>query len=57
MGTDKPIKVYVNVTVAFDKDGRMWLPTFDIGGRRKYVIDKVLDRKPAAAMHAGGPGK
>lgn len=49
-------KVYVPVVSAFDKDG-LFLPlelTWEDG--RTYIIDRVIDIRPAAAMKAGGQG-
>lgn len=53
----KSPKVYVTVRVEFTKEGQM-LPrslTWEDGTR--YIIDKVLDCKPAAAMRSGGQGE
>ena len=50
------IKVYVEVLVSFDEEGRM-LPTMLVWeDGRKYLIDKVTDIRQAAAMKAGGQG-
>ncbi len=57
MTTDKPIKVYVNVTAAFDADGRMKPLSLVWEDGHKYMIEKVLDCKPAAAIRAGGQGE
>ena len=49
-------KVYVPVVPAFDKNGFL-LPlklTWEDGCT--YIIDRVLDIRPAAAMKAGGQG-
>ncbi len=56
MATDKPIKVYVHVTASFDEYGKMKPISFVWEDGQKYVIEKVLDCKPAAAMRAGGQG-
>lgn len=50
------IKVYVQVKADFREDGVM-LPreiTWEDG--RKYVIERVIDIRQAAAMKAGGQG-
>lgn len=50
------IKVYVEVVASFAADGRL-IPlqiTWEDG--RKYLIDRVLDIRQAAAMKAGGQG-
>lgn len=57
MATEKPVKVYVNVTVSFDESGRIKPRSLVWEDGRKYVIEKVLDCKPAAAMRAGGQGE
>jgi len=50
-------KVYVSVTVMFSEDGIM-LPTENVReDGRKYLIDKVLDIRKAAAMKASGQGE
>lgn len=53
---NKSIKVYVAVKADFNENGIM-LPreiTWEDG--TKYVIDRVLDIRQAAAMKAGGQG-
>lgn len=57
MAVDKPVKVYVNVTASFDENGRVKPRSLIWEDGCKYVIDKVLDCKSAAAMHAGGQGE
>lgn len=50
------VKVYVDVRVSFDAEGRM-LPrelTWEDG--TVFEIDRVLDIRQAAAMKAGGQG-
>lgn len=49
-------KVYVPVEASFNEDGSL-LPrqlTWEDG--EKYVIDRVIDVRPAAAARAGGQG-
>ena len=56
MGEQRSPKVYVAVKAEFNEDGIM-LPreiTWEDG--TKYMIDRVLDIRQAAAMKAGGQG-
>ena len=57
MGEPKPIKVYVDVLAAFDANGHVYPRALVWEDGRKYIIDKVLDCKPAAAMRSGGQGE
>ena len=50
------IKVYVDVTVAFNSRGIMIPKMLIWEDGRKYEIDKVTDIRQAAAMKAGGQG-
>lgn len=50
------IKVYVEVTVSFDSEGRMLPKLLVWEDGRKYEIDRVTDIRQAAAMKAGGQG-
>ena len=50
------IKVYVEVMVSFDEDGRMLPKMLVWEDGRKYCIDRVTDIRQAAAMKAGGQG-
>ena len=50
------IKVYVEVMVFFDEDGRMLPKMLVWEDGRKYCIDRVTDIRQAAAMKAGGQG-
>ncbi|MDO4756938.1 MAG: hypothetical protein Q4A54_11360 [Parabacteroides sp.] len=50
------IKVYVEVMVAFDEEGRMLPKMLVWEDGRKYCIDRVTDIRQAAAMKAGGQG-
>lgn len=52
----RDIKVYIDVLVAFDQDGRVQPVMFRWTDGRKYRIDRVLDIKSAAAMKVGGHG-
>ena len=49
-------KVYVPVMTQFDDEGNMrpMLITWEDG--RRYIIDRILDVRPAASMKAGGQG-
>lgn len=56
MENAKEVKVYVSVAAVFDETGRLIPRALAWEDGRRYVIDKVLDCKPAAAMRAGGCG-
>lgn len=49
-------KVYVNVVVSFYEDGRMNPTKIIWEDGRKFQIDKIIDRRPAAAQKVGGQG-
>lgn len=49
-------KVYVDVDVHFDCDGRMYPSSLIWEDGTTYAIDKVIDIKKAAAQKAGGYG-
>ncbi|HCP15643.1 MAG TPA: hypothetical protein DIT32_07830 [Peptococcaceae bacterium] len=49
-------KVYVEVTAAFDSDGRLLPLCLIWEDGRRYAIDRVLEVRPMAAMKAGGQG-
>lgn len=53
---DKRRKVYVEVEVLFDIDGRMVPKSIHWEDGRVYQIDKVLDSRRAASLKAGGQG-
>ena len=53
---DKRRKVYVEVEVLFDIDGRMVPKSIHWEDGRVYHIDKVLDSRRAASLKAGGQG-
>lgn len=50
------LKVYVDVLVAFDQDGHMRPRKLVWEDGRIYIIDKILDVRPARAAKAGGQG-
>ena len=50
------MKVYVQVMVMFREDGMMLPRSFIWEDGRKYIIDRVLDVRPAHAERAGGQG-
>lgn len=50
------MKVYVEVVVAFAPDGSLLPRSLTWEDGRQYVIDQVLEVRPAAAMKAGGQG-
>ena len=52
----KPLKVYVDVTVDFDTDGRMFPRTLTWEDGVRYEIDTIKDVRPAHAERAGGQG-
>ena len=52
----KPLKVYVDVTVDFDTDGRMFPRTLTWEDGVRYEIDRIKDVRPAHAERAGGQG-
>lgn len=49
-------RVYVDVDVSFDPDGKMIPRTLVWTDGRPYEIDRVLDVRPAHAEKAGGQG-
>lgn len=49
-------KVYVKVTAAFSSDGRLTPLSLIWEDGREYIIDRILDVRPSAAMKAGGQG-
>ena len=49
-------RVYVDVDVSFDSDGKMRPRTLVWTDGRPYEIDRVLDVRPAHAEKAGGQG-
>lgn len=51
-----PCKVYVPVTATFDQNGTLVPRSLVWEDGREYVIDKVLDVRPAPALKAGGQG-
>lgn len=51
-----PSKVYVPVTVTFDQEGSLLPRSLVWEDGREYVIDKVLEVRPAPAQKAGGQG-
>ena len=52
----KPIKVYVNVLVAFDQNGRMFPRSIEWEDGHIYPVDRVLDVRQSNAARAGGQG-
>jgi hypothetical protein len=50
------VKVYVKVTAAFSSDGRLTPLTLTWEDGHEYIIDRILDIRPSAAMKAGGQG-
>ncbi len=54
--TDNATKVFVPVEVHFSADGKMLPKEITWEDGTKYLIDKILDIRQAAAMKAGGQG-
>ncbi len=50
------IKVYVKVTAAFSSDGRLTPLSLLWEDGHEYIIDRILDVRPSAAMKGGGQG-
>jgi len=50
-------KVYVEVTAAFDRSGKLIPISLVWEDGRRYIIDRILDVRPLAAMKAGGQGE
>lgn len=49
-------KAYIKVTASFSEDGVMTPLSVTWEDGREYIVDRVLDVRPAAAMKAGGQG-
>ena len=49
------LRTYVQVIATFHEDGRI-TPHALTFHDRQFIIDRVLDRRPAAATKAGGQG-
>ena len=49
-------KVYVDVTVDFDRYGRMFPRTIRWEDSKIYTVDRVLDMRPGFSQKAGGQG-
>jgi hypothetical protein len=49
-------KVYVKVTAAFSSDGELMPLSLLWEDGQEYIIDRILDVRPAAALKAGGQG-
>ncbi len=56
MKEQQNIKVYVNVRVDFNSDGRMMPRRITWENGEKYTVDRVVDIKPAPALRSGGQG-
>ena len=50
------LKVYVKVNAAFSSDGRLTPLSLTWEDGQEYIIDRILDVRPSAAMKAGGQG-
>ena len=53
---DNPNKVYVEVTVDFDAEGKITPVSFRWEDGRVFETDRVTDVRQAASMKAGGTG-
>lgn len=49
-------KVYVDVTVEFDREGRMLPRAITWEDSRTYRIDRVIGMRPSYSQKAGGQG-
>ena len=49
-------KIYVEVEVKFDTDGNILPLKIIWEDKTEFLIDRVLDKKRAASMKAGGTG-
>jgi len=49
-------KVYVAVIASFSEEGNLYPRKLRWENGREYLIEKVLDVRPAAALKAGGQG-
>ena len=54
--SQKAVKVYVPVKVAFDESGRMFPRAIVWEDGKVYEVDKLLDVRPSYAARAGGQG-
>ncbi len=50
------IKVYVKVNAVFSSDGKLTPLSLTWEDGQEYIIDRILDVRPSAAMKAGGQG-
>ncbi len=57
MSGQNPLRVSVDVTAEFTKEGQMLPRSLVWEDGTQYIIDKVLKCKPAAAMRSGGQGE
>lgn len=49
-------KVYVKVNAAFSEGGKLTPLSLTWEDGQEYIIDRILDVRPSAAMKAGGQG-
>ena len=49
-------KVYVAVIASFSEDGNLFPRRLSWEDGREFIIEKILDVRPAAALKAGGQG-
>jgi hypothetical protein len=56
MSEDRRIKVYVRVTADFSPEGQLSPRYITWEDGRTFEIDKILDKRRAASLKAGGVG-
>ena len=49
-------KVYIQVYAVFSSDGVLTPESFVWDDGKKYIIDKIIDKKKAASVKVGGHG-
>lgn len=59
MAREKRVRKYVPVIVRFEEDGKLRpleIEYEDADGKKRFIIDQVLDIRRAACQSAGGTG-
>lgn len=49
-------KIFVEMLVRFDKEGNIWPLSVLWDNGKAYAIDKIIDKRRAASLKAGGIG-
>lgn len=49
-------KLYVDVTARFTKDGELYPVSIKLEDGRQYDIDRIMSKRRAASLKAGGEG-